>query len=127
MSLLRSSSKTGQSGFTLIELLIVVAIMGILAGVTIPNVSAFVKDGSLKAASTELENVKTASVGYLGSYGEWPANSVELDDLLSGTPKAIYQFDGDTGFVVSVSDVTWSGITWSAPSSPYTEHGKWTK
>jgi len=53
---------TGKSecGFTLIELLIVVAILGVLAGVIIPNVGRFIGSGETEASETELSNVQSA-------------------------------------------------------------------
>lgn len=52
--------KRGEKGFTLIELLIVVAILGVLAAVVIPNVTRFFGKGEEEAARTELHNVQTA-------------------------------------------------------------------
>ena len=50
----------GQKGFTLIELLIVVAILGIVAGVVIPNATAYFGRGKEEAMRTELDTVQTA-------------------------------------------------------------------
>jgi prepilin-type N-terminal cleavage/methylation domain-containing protein len=121
------ASRSAQSGFTMIELLIVIAIMGILAGVIAPNVSGFLGTGNLSAASTELGSVKTAALAYYGHNGVWPGDSTDLASLIDGAPKATYTFDIATGFVVGVTSNSWSGITWSEPTSPYTQDGKWAR
>ena len=57
--------RKGQKGFTLIELLIVVAILGVLAAVVIPNVQRFIGAGEEEAAETELSTVQTAVVAMM--------------------------------------------------------------
>ncbi len=49
-----------EKGFTLIELLIVVAILGVLAAVVIPNVGRFLGSGKTEAAATELSTLQSA-------------------------------------------------------------------
>jgi type IV pilus assembly protein PilA len=56
-----NSFRAGESGFTLIELLIVIAILGILAAVIIPNVSKFIGTSHVAAANSELAQVQTAA------------------------------------------------------------------
>ncbi len=62
----------GKRGFTLIELLLVVAIIGILASIAIPQFSAYRARGYNTAASTDLRNIKTALEGYFTDTGYYP-------------------------------------------------------
>ena len=57
--------KRGEKGFTLIELLIVVAILGVLAAVVIPNVGRFIGRGEDEASDTEFANVQTAVIALM--------------------------------------------------------------
>jgi type IV pilus assembly protein PilA len=110
----------GEGGFTLIELLIVIAILGIIAAIVVPNVAGFMTSGTLNAANTEVQNVKTAAVGYLAENGEWPTSSSQLGDFLEGGTtnlKATYTFGGSGYGDNEISAATpttggWSGITW---------------
>jgi type IV pilus assembly protein PilA len=52
--------KRGEKGFTLIELLIVVAILGVLAAVVIPNVGRFIGEGEEEAKDTEFSTIQSA-------------------------------------------------------------------
>ena len=118
----------GEKGFTLIELLIVVAILGIIAAVVIPNLGTFMTTGKLSAANSEAENVKTAALAYYAEYGEWPDSTEDTDPgtfkhFLAGNLSASYFFDddgfidgvGNPGVAPSAGGTTssgWDGIVW---------------
>ena len=103
----------GEKGFTLIELLIVIAILGIIAAIVVPNVAGFMITGTLNAANTEAENVKTAALGYLAEHSAWPQDCSELGDFLEGTLKGGYTFGGDAQ-IDSATEGTWGSgdIAW---------------
>ena len=62
-----------NKGFTLIELLIVVAIIGILAAIAIPQFSAYREKAYNSAANSDLKNLKTGFESYNADFQTYPA------------------------------------------------------
>jgi prepilin-type N-terminal cleavage/methylation domain-containing protein len=68
--------KNDKKGFTLIELIIVIAIIGVLAAITVPSVQGYLDDSKQKADDATVEAIANATLSYLTLDGE-PSNDAD--------------------------------------------------
>jgi len=114
-----------KKGFTLIELMIVVAIIGILAAIAIPNFLKFQAKSKQSEAKTNLKGVYTAETGYFGennSYGLF--TTINWEPV--GTARYNYTLNGAAGSTVGLHegrDVSGDGLTgiaWTSGALTFT-------
>jgi type IV pilus assembly protein PilA len=83
-------TRTSAKGFTLIELMIVVAIIGILAAIAIPNFLKFQAKARQSEAKTALAAIFTAQTAYYAEFSNMASSFANANWAPAGTPKYAY-------------------------------------
>jgi len=96
--LIKLNKMKDQKGFTLIELMIVIAIIGILAAIAIPQFSAYRKRSYNASAISDIKTAATAQEAYyvdfstytgtignlVGTYGLYTSKGVSFQSVTGG-------------------------------------------
>jgi prepilin-type N-terminal cleavage/methylation domain-containing protein len=84
--MLQKMTRTNEKGFTLIELMIVIAIIGILAAIAIPNFIAYRNKAFCSAAENDANSIAAALADYFAipSHTGLPGTPALLSVKMSG-------------------------------------------
>jgi type IV pilus assembly protein PilA len=104
---------TRRGGFTLIELMIVVAIIGILAAIAIPNFLRFQLKAKSSEGKTNLAAIRTAEESYFAEYGMY------ISALPSPPTASMTPYNQKTEFSDAVANSGFDIIGWSPEGRVY--------
>jgi type IV pilus assembly protein PilA len=97
---------TNNKGFTLIELMIVVAIIGILAAIAIPNFMAYQCKAKQSEAKSNLGNIRSMQEAYFAEY-----------DTYNGLTTVGFSTKGTARYTYTMNAADTAGFTAQASTS----------
>lgn len=108
-----------RRGFTLIELLVVVAVLGILATMSLPRLQATRQRASAASMVSDLRNLLASQESFFASYQDYAAQLAAKEIAGPGTKGRVAQVPspGNTVTITRRAPTAANGAGWSAITS----------
>jgi type IV pilus assembly protein PilA len=100
--MLQKLRKKDQKGFTLIELMIVIAIIGILAAIAIPNFLSYRTKGQNTAALANAKNFYNSAMAY---FADTTSTATSITAAQAETPGDVPGFTVDTNVTIAGTSI----------------------
>lgn len=111
-----TAAMLGRGGFTLVELLVTVSIVGILAGLAIPNMANMTFRARATSVAADIEAIRVATVSYNANAHAWPgeaASGTVPPELVGYLPEG-FSFQGN-GYEIDFENIP---LPLGLPSDP---------
>ena len=110
-----------SKGFTLIELMIVVAIIGILAAIAIPNFLKYQCKARQSEAKANLGSLRVSQEAYFAEYDKYVGGTSGYGFVIKGTQRYTYAVtaDGTNGYTATAGGTVGNvnGDVWTMTAS----------
>jgi len=117
-NVMKRATYTNRNGFTLVELMIVIAVIGILASISLPSYQKYREEATCKTMASDARNVASAALSYSMCTGDWDVALAEIQNVFH--PSSISGIDATVSFGLNAEGSGTIQVSHPQCSTPFT-------